>query len=415
MNDGKKRQAQTGREAFDQRVSVAISLARLVLMGGIVVGHALLLGDFWAVYAPAGLGYPAGPGSLAAFLAVLAGQGGLLDRTALAGGLMFWSLNFSFYALSGFSLWLAVRRRGRFDLRDYFFGRFFGIYLSFAVAAVAAFTVWVGILGHTPGEHDLNFLLLGVARARETMAYNDTLWFLTVLFVLYLVFPVVVLCYRSLRLWGLLGLWALFTWLRLRGLLAGLSFLPTAFSFFLLGILAADLVHLLGDRLRGRLGQWLLTALAAAVAAACLVRLYALGYADHLAAGGVAYDTHAIGTAAFLLLLSLGLLVPGGPRLGGALRLAARGTFAVYLYHYLLFQLYRHAPGVHQAVLAAVSVLPAVVRAHFTLGCLLLYGGLLAGGVAYQTAFDRFVSGPLRRAFAKPLVLETKKRRQEVS
>lgn len=415
MTHGKTALALTGREAFDHRLSVAISLARLVLMGGIVVGHALFLSDFWAVYVPAGVSYPAGPGSLAALAAALAGQGGLLDKTAFAGGLMFWSLNFAFYALSGFSLWLAVRRRGRFDLRDYFFGRFFGIYLGFAAAAVTAFVVTVSVLGHKPGEHDLNFLLLGVARARETMAYNDTLWFLTVLFVLYLVFPVVPLLYRRLRLWGIAGLWALFTWLRLRGVLAEISFLPTAFSFFLLGILTADLLHILGDRLRGRLGSWLLTLLAAALAAASLVRLYALGYADLLAAGSVNYDTHAIGTAAFLAILSLGLLVPGGPKVGQALRLAARGTFAVYVYHYLLFQLYRHAPGFHDLVLSALSVLPGFVRAHFSLGCLALYGALLAGGVVYQTAFDRCISGPLRRAFAQPLELDTKKRRQEAS
>lgn len=405
----------TGPEVVQRRVSVAISLARLLLMGGIVIGHAMYLSDFWAVYVPAGVPYPAGDGALAAFLAALAGQGGWLDRTAFAGGLMFWSLNFAFYALSGFSLWQATRRRGRFDLRDYFFGRFFGIYLGFAAAALTAFAVTVGVLGHTPGEHDLNYLLLGVARARETMAYNDTLWFLTVLFVLYLVFPVVPLLYRRLRLWGLLGLWGLLTAMRLDGVGARISFLPTAFSFFLLGVVAADVLYGLGERLRGRLGAWALSAAAAGVAVVCLLRLYALGYADLLAAGGLTYDTHAIGTAAFLGILALGLLLPAHPGLAKGLRLAARGTFAVYVYHYLLFQLYRHAPGFHDLVAAAVSHLPAVVRGHFLLGGLVLYGLLLAGGVLYQTAFDRGVSGPLRRLFAQPLVFETKKRRQEIS
>ncbi|WP_300157179.1 acyltransferase family protein [Solidesulfovibrio sp.] len=397
--------AVSDRFAFDRRVSVAISAARLVLMAGIVTGHAMLVGDFFGLYAP-GLPYPAGTGGFAAFRAALAGQGGLFDRLAFAGGLTFWSLNFSFYALSGFSLWYAVRRRGVFDLRDYFFGRFFGIYLGFAVAALAAFAVAVGVLGHKPGEHDLNFLLLGVARARETMAYNDTLWFLTVLFVLYLVFPAVPALYRRLRLPGLVALLALFTWLRLTGTLAGLSFLPTAFSFFLLGIVAADALHALGGRLRGRAGAWILGLAAAATAAACAVRLHGLAYADVLAAGNVTYDTHALGTASFFLILALGLLAPDGRRYGAALRTAARGTFAVYVYHYLLFQLYKHAPAFHEAVLAVTARLPEFVRDHFLAGALLLYGVLLAGGVLYQLAFDRLLAGPLRRLFENPIALE---------
>ncbi len=411
---GSKAVCDTGPDRFGRRVSVAISLARLVLMAGIVVGHAMLVGDFFHAYVPDGA-YPAGPGGVAAFREGLAGQGSFLDRAAFAGGLAFWSLNFAFYALSGFSLWYATRRRGVFDLRDYFFGRFFGIYLGFAVAALAAFAAVVGILGHKPGEHDLNFLLLGVARARETMPYNDTLWFLTVLFVLYLVFPVLPVLYRRLRLAGLAGLLALLTWMRLKGVAAGVSFLPTAFSFFLLGVTTADVVYGLGARVRGRWGQALLLLGAAAAAGICAWRLHALAYADLLAAGNMGHDTHAIGTAAFFLILSLGLLTPGGRGLGAILRAAARGTFAVYVYHYLLFQLYRHVPGVHDLVLAWVGVLPSVVREHFLLGCLLLYGLLLAGGILYQAAFDRFVSGPLRRLYDRPIGLETERRRQEAS
>lgn len=404
MANDAKNPAAPGRSGFDRRVSVAISVARLVLMAGIVIGHAMLLPDFLGLYAP-GVPYPAGADGFAAFRAALSGQGGLFDRMAFAGGLTFWSLNFAFYALSGFSLWYATRRRGVFTLRDYFFSRFFGIYLGFAAAAVAAFAVVVGVFGHKPGEYDLNFLLLGVARARETMAYNDTLWFLTVLFVLYLVFPALPALYRRLRLPGLVALLVLFTWLRLKGTLAGLSFLPTAFSFFLLGVTAADVLYVLGARLRGRAGAQAPAVGAAALAAVCAARLYALAYADLVAAGNVNYDTHALGTASFFLILALGLLVPAGDRLGRTLRTAARGTFAVYVYHYLLFQLYRHAPAFADAVLSAASLLPDFVRNHFLAGALVLYGALLLGGVAYQLAFDRFLSGPLRRAFERPLAL----------
>jgi hypothetical protein len=135
MANDARHPAAPGRGGFDRRVSVAISVARLVLMAGIVTGHAMLLPDFLGLYAP-GVPYPAGADGFAAFRAALAGQGGLFDRMAFAGGLTFWSLNFAFYALSGFSLWYATRRRGVFNLRDYFFGRFFGIYLGFAAAAV---------------------------------------------------------------------------------------------------------------------------------------------------------------------------------------------------------------------------------------------------------------------------------------
>ena len=391
--------------AWDFRVSTAISVARVVLMFGIVTGHAMLQNDFFSVYAP-GVAYPSSPNGLKAFVAGLAAQTSGSDRVAWAGGLTFWSLNFAFYALSGFSMWYQALRRGTFSLRDYFFSRFFGIYLGFAAAAITAFLVVVIGLGHHPGEHDLNFLLLGVARAKETMDYNDTLWFLTVLFGLYLIFPAIPVLYRFLRLPGLIALWGLFTWMRARGILVNYTFLPTAFSFFLLGVLAADVLHRLRAWNCGPWGSGFLTAGAAILAGDCLVHLYGLAYVDLLASGSVNYDTHAIGTSMFLLLVALGLLVPAGPRLRFGLRLAGRGTFAVYVYHYLLFRLYDHLPCVHNLIQAVILALPQATERHFLLGAGLLYAVLLTVGIGYQAAFDCLIIGPLRRFYDKPISLK---------
>ena len=147
------------RERFLARLGAGISFSRLILMFFIVAGHAALIPDWYGHFC-AGLPYPFDDAAFPNFTASIAAQPSFMDRLFLIYVYNFWSLNFAFYALSGFSLWFSVMRKGVFDLRDYFFGRFFGIYLGFFVAALAAFVVTIAAYGHVPGEHDLNYLLL---------------------------------------------------------------------------------------------------------------------------------------------------------------------------------------------------------------------------------------------------------------
>ncbi len=398
------------RERFQARIGAGISFSRILLMFFIVAGHAALIADWYGHYC-AGLTYPYTDDAFPAFLAALAAQPSLADRIFLVYVYNFWSLNFAFYALSGFSLWFSLMRKGVFDLRDYFFSRFFGVYLGFFAAALAAFVVAVGVMGHVPGEHDLNYMLLGAVRARETMPYNDTLWFLSGLFILYLLFPLLPALYART---GYPGLAALFAGLcyavYAKGYLARYTFLPTAAYFFVLGVFAAATLHVLARRLAPKGGGALkispgplILAGLGLVLAFALYRLYALTYADLLAAGRLGKDTHAIGLFSFLAFLLAGTLIPWGARTGRVLRLVSRGTFAVYVYHYLFMKLYGNHAGFKAFTL---SVLPSsgFLTEHLLAGSLALYGLFLAAGLVYQLAFDA-VTGAARRYYGKPIVL----------
>lgn len=394
----------TAGERYFGKIGTGISVSRILLMFFIVAGHVALIPDWFGHYA-AGTPYPFAGDAFPEFVTSLAAQPTLADKIFLVFTFNFWSLNFAFYALSGFSLWFSVMRKGRFDLKDYFFNRFFGIYLGFFLAALAAFVCVVVFLGHKPGEHDLNFLLLGVARARETMPYNDTLWFLTTLFALYLFFPAIPALYSKTGYSGVAALFAFLAYFVYHGrALAEYTFLPTACFFFVLGIFAAATLFKLALFIRTDAALRLLSAILAALALFALWRLYRLTYADLLDAGRLARDTHAIGLYAFLAFFLAGFLPPHSRRAEKILRLVARGTFAVYVYHYLFMKLYINHAGFSAFVRDALPQGDGLLLGHILVGSLALYGAFLAAGFAYQYLLDNLIVRRMRGYFAKPLV-----------
>lgn len=397
------------RERFFHRLENGISVCRVLLMLFIVSGHVLLVGTFFQHFS-GGRPLPLSGGDIGQFQAALAAMPTLADRVFFCLAASFWSLNFAFFAVSGLSLWLSTLKRGVFDLRDYFFGRFFGVYMGYALAALTAFFLVILVLGHKPGEHDLNYLLLGVARARETMAYNDTLWFIGALFVLYLVFPAVPALYRLTGLPGLLlaaaGLAYAVEW---RRWLVDYSFLPTALLFFLLGAICADVAVRL-SRLADRKAFFPLLAIGSAlVLLVCARLLTGLTHGDLVAAGAYAHDTHAIGLTVFLAFLALGLLIPEGTRTRRFFRAAGRGTFAVYVYHYLFIRLFNNHPGFAEWLKNLPPTDWPLVSTHLLAGCLGLFAVLLLCGWAYQYALDAWITGPLKRYFSRPLRLDGKR------
>ncbi|GAB6038833.1 hypothetical protein JCM15519_33920 [Fundidesulfovibrio butyratiphilus] len=381
------------------RLGMGMDLARLAALFFIVSGHMLQIRGLYGHFSH-GLGYPSAPGDFPLWKAGLAGQTWAGDRVFLGCMYWYWSYNYAFFLLSGMSLWFSTRLRGYFDLRQYMTSRFYGVYLGYAVAAVAAFVFGVTVLGHTPGEHDFNYLLLGVARARETVFYNDTLWFMAVLLGLYLVFPLVALAYNRLGWPGLAALWgAAWYWLEARHVLADYGALFSCLPLFLTGAALAELLLRLGpvfDRLGGRV----LVLLGLVCALGLGWRFYGLVYVQVAASGLYQNDTHATGMVLALLAVALGFVLPGDrPGLVRALRALGRATFSVYLYHYLLVRLANSSPGGRRFLDHLASLAFPPFSDHLLAFCAGLYAVLLLIGLLYQRVFDRVLVGGLRKAF----------------
>ncbi|MFP5221573.1 MAG: acyltransferase family protein [Acidobacteriota bacterium] len=391
-------------DAILSRLSVSIDLARICTMFLIATGHFMQMKGFYAHFTQ-GSGYPFQPDDFQHFQNSLSAQTWAVDKYFLMFNFSYWSLNFTFFALSGLSLWLSCRTKNTFTLGSYFTGRFFGVYLGYALAATAAFLMAITLLGHTPGQHDLNYLLLGVARARETYFYNDTLWFMAVLFILYMIYPAIPFLYSKIGTLGIIAVWALcFYFFNWKGALARESFLPIAFSFFMTGILAAEVVFML-RRFLDKHALGLATALAA-LAIGAAAGLYQTLYLEIVAKGRFEYSTHAAGMLFFVLFLSAGMLLP--MLKSNILRLAGTATYTVYLFHYLLVRVFNNNQAVHDALAKAASLAPWPFQESIFAASAALFALFMAAGMLY----GRYILAPLTKTLRNCLDREIILRKQ---
>ena len=383
------------------RLSVSIDIARICTMFLIATGHFMQLKGFYSHFT-GGAGYPFQPDDFQHFVKSLSSQTWIVDKYYLMLNFSYWSLNFTFFALSGLSLWLSCRVKNTFTLGNYFTGRFFGVYLGYAIAATTAFLVAITLLGHTPGQHDINYLLLGVARARETYLYNDTLWFMAVLFIVYLIYPAIPLLYSKMGTMGIVAAWALcFYFFNWKDALARESFLPIAFSFFMTGILAAEIIYTMRNFF-DRHTIILMTALIF-LAIGSTEELYRHIYLDIIAKGRFEYSTHAAGMSFFILFISAGMHFP--ILKSNILRLAGTATYTVYLFHYLLVRLYNNNQSVHDAFVKGAALAPWPFQESIFAASAALFALFMAAGMLYGKYFLTPLTKFLRRSLDSEIVL----------
>ncbi|KAF0233841.1 MAG: hypothetical protein FD177_1253 [Desulfovibrionaceae bacterium] len=367
----------------------------------IATGHFMQLKGFYTHFTD-GAGYPFQPDDFQNFVKSLSSQTWVVDKYYLMLNFSYWSLNFTFFALSGLSLWLSCRVKNTFTLGSYFTGRFFGVYLGYAIAATTAFLAAITLLGHTPGQHDINYLLLGVARARETYFYNDTLWFMAVLFVLYLIYPAVPLLYSKLGTISIVAAWALciyfFGW---KDALARESFLPIAFTFFMTGILASEMIYVLRQFLDRH--QPALTIVLAALTICAMYGLHQTLYIGIEVKERFEYSTHAAGMLCFVFFISAGMLLP--MLKSNMLRLAGTATYTVYLFHYMLVRLFNNNQTIHDILATAAGVAPWPFQESIFAASAALFALFMAAAILYGKYFLTPLTKFLRSCLDREIVL----------
>lgn len=165
-----------------------------------------------------------------------------------------WTGVILFVFLSGFSMWLSILSSRKFDLKSFFLKRFNSVYVPYFFAAMAAFFVVVVFLRRMPGDYDFVSLLMGASKlVPRVQAYNSPLWFITLIFSCYLLFPIIPALYSKFRFKGIMLVFATSSavWLYAWG---GSHYLAQAFKvsmypivpFFVimcLGVIAAHSIH----------------------------------------------------------------------------------------------------------------------------------------------------------------------------
>ncbi len=362
-----------------QRISNGISLARIITMFWIFSTNFFP----WIFPNYYGITLEEAAGDTMIFAGVMGFQTWLADRV------LFWSSTAEFppvtifIFLSGFSLWFSIFNSGAFKLGDYALKRFNSIYVPFFIAALVTFFAGWALRGLEAEHTDLGALLMGGSLfAPSASRYNGALWFMSLLFLSYLFFPIIPIVYHRFRAWGLLALtlaaYAFFAFFGATYFLTRYGLLYPIMPFWLflcLGVLACHFILVHKDSTveigRTRLGLVRLFAFPAIPAGLYLI--YQFLYLEPAAnPEGAWFSRNAFGAgvAGAFAFFFMGYVLPA--RFQRPLRWLANGTFTVFLYHYVIFYF------------AGPYVDPAIFTTHISILLASTYGFMLLCSSAFQ-------------------------------
>lgn len=386
-------------------LSNGISLSRLLLFFIIISGHLRNIPSLYHPYIkdanwytmfetlnmPATVFYSAG-GML----------GSYVDQVFFLVLHAYWSFNFSFYALTGLSLWFSMSIRKKFDLKEYFFGRFFNIYSYFFIAIIVSFLVNILVFKSVPGDFDLNILILGAIRAKEVTYYNSPLWFMTIIFGLYLFFPFLVVISKKNSLIVFLILLPLFY--SIQYYLGRYTFMAGAIYVFIAGITLFLVVSRICVFLE-KYGKWLPDILFFSFFCFAVGIMYDLIFNIQETVNRVTFPEIKLGFFALLLTFSLGFMLPKFLSLHVFLRKYSAGVFPCFLYHIIPINLCTRFSSIQDGLVAGMQWLPHWITDSIFLVFLICYCIMLAASYTLHTLLFKHVIKPVRAIFANPIII----------
>ncbi len=277
-----------------------------------------------------------------------------------------------FAFLSGFSLWFSILNSGSFRLGDYAVNRFNSIYVPFFISSLVAFFAGGVLRGLEVERMDLGALLMGATLFVPSAArYNGAVWFMSLIFLSYLFFPIIPVLYNRLRVWGLAALtlasFAYFAYFGSTYFMRSWGALYPLMPFWLflcLGVLACHLIftHRNSALRLGHtsLGIFKILSFPAVFAGFYLIyRFLYLEPSANLDSNWFAGNAFWAGLAGAFCFFAIGYLLPA--KLGRPLRWLSNGTFTVFLYHFIVLPF------------AAPYITPAIFTTHISIALVSSY------------------------------------------
>ena len=337
---------------FQKRISVGIDITRIIAIFWVFSVHYIQLP--WHEYFAGGTPYADvmkhwdTAWQSAASAAVL---GNFFDGLFLWVSYAGWTGNMVFFMLSGFSLWFSFVRSGKYELGLYFEKRFYGVYLPYVLAAYVAFySKKLYVQDFVPGTYDIYLLLIGAARyCRASYFYNEPFWFLSILFILYLIFPFIVLLYKKV---GSVGLsFSLVGLYYFNSSVYGHVWIFRYLIVFMAGIVAMEILHRtaqlyyephskhkIAEFFSSETGRKVIQGLSILIIIFSGYKvfndLYALLPIE--TAGKVKFNSFELGIITPIFLVSLSASIKINQKVIKVINYLAGGTLTLYLYHYLL-------------------------------------------------------------------------------
>ena len=362
------------------RLSNAISVARIICMFRIISVNYFphIFNKFY------GVSYVDAVKTQENYMSIMNQNTWFIDKVAYFLTYSGWSAVVAFTILSGFSLWLSVKKSGTFTLSSYIQSRLTRIYIPYLIIVFVAY-----FMSNSHGIFSMS-ALIGVASRYNSGAYDldVPLWFKSAIFICYLVFPLIVIIYKYTKTVGIiLVAIACFVASVLTANTNSEWYPLFPFVFFMVvGIALAEIVYKLKSK-------WIIIASVILIPVCSLVYLW-INYIEPSSSVGENWNLVQIngvplsgfvllGLTGVILFMSIGYLLP--KMWGKWLIILSRGTFTVFLVHYLL------VPGINKLAL--------MFNQHLSVFLVGIYIAMLIGLSCYQWVIDRLVVNKIKMMF----------------
>jgi len=360
----------------ETRISNAISVAKIVAMGLIVSVNYFS----WLFNGMYGVEYQY---ALSNFIEVMNKNEFILDKIAFVSAYVGWSGVVMFVILSGCSLWLSRIKKG-FNLISFIKDRITGFYFPYLLAVAISFIGFTVVNTIRPtysieSGSLLALIMCGADYNINAQLYNTPLWFASVIVALYFIYPFIVFLHEK---YGAKGILVVILLLFLPVIFIGnfpvvTSPLLRFLVLFCCGILAVNMLI--------KYDLKIISIVCTSISIPLIV--YFAYIQPQQEPVWVVNNTFAVGILATVVFLAIGYYLP--VKWNKVLRWLSRGTFTVFLYHYLLIHI----------ISPSMAMIPSL-----SLALLLAYGTMLVGGSFMQGFVDKKVSQYITPLFNKTIL-----------
>ena len=370
----------------DIRISNGISIARIIAMLWIFSVN-YFLNNFRNYY---GVEPRYATEKAANFINLMNSHPWFIDRFYFIFSYAGWSGVITFVFLSGFSLWFSILKSGRFNVGDYGLKRFLGIYPAYFVSIIIAGIVVIIRRSLIPQKYDLAILLMGaVGFVDHVRAFNSPVWFITTIFLIYLFFPIIPILYKRFRFIGILVFTLVCSFFMYNGPTNYMRFKESLYPlvpfwvFMCIGVLISHIVYKYLSKNKKLMNPLCILTILTGIY--FLFRFIYLEPASNLQSAWEVKHRYVAGVIIALVCFSMGYLLP--LRFYRVLRWFSRGTFAVFLYHYIFFPF------------LVPCIKPSYFSSHISIVLIAFYFVILICLSVLQGLFDEKILIHVKRLF----------------
>lgn len=256
-----------------------------------------------------------------------------IDRIFISFSYQSYAWVYVFIMLSGFGLTLSMVYKKKFHLPDFIWSRFSNLYVNYLLAVLISIFIMKCFFSFvtTIGSKQVFALFLCAADILPTaQSINDPFWFMSVIMLMYLFYPIIPLLYKYGNLIGVFFFCIIFNEF------SSFLFFPFPwFKFMLFGSLILLILLKLFQYVSPK-KIWVVFFVAFIFFSYDILdKIYFILLSQDTTTKLTLVNSYSLGFIFLFFSISVGGLIPGNRKMNSILLFLSRGTIAVFFFHYL--------------------------------------------------------------------------------